>query len=163
METRMLITYAGKSGSTAGVAQAVAEALKANGTGVDVKPVKEITGLDGYRAVIAGSAVRFGAWLPEMVAFVKQHQAKLSQLPVAIFTVHILNLDDNEESRRQRQAYTAPVRALIEPLDEAFFAGKVDLSQLSLSARLMARAAHAPVGDLRDWTAIRAWAERLAI
>ena len=74
-----------------------------------------------------------------------------------------LNLDDNEESRRQRQAYTTPVRALIEPLDEAFFAGKVDLSQLSLTARLMARAAHSPVGDLRDWTAIRAWAERLEL
>ncbi len=65
-----------------------------------MRPIKSITNIDGYRAIVVGSAIRMGQWLPEAVEFVKQNQARLNELPTAFFTVHLLHLDDSAESRR---------------------------------------------------------------
>ena len=65
MNDRILVTYATRAGSTAEVAAACAETLAARGYAVDVKPVKEKTQLTGYSAVVLGSAIRMGDWLPE--------------------------------------------------------------------------------------------------
>jgi menaquinone-dependent protoporphyrinogen oxidase len=42
---------------------------------VDVKPVKEKPQITGYSAVVLGSAIRMGNWLPKAVDFVKANQA----------------------------------------------------------------------------------------
>lgn len=56
----------------------------------------------------------------------------------------------------------APVRALVTPMEEAFFAGRVDPTRLGLADRLAVRMVRSPVGDLRDRPRIEAWAEALA-
>jgi menaquinone-dependent protoporphyrinogen oxidase len=82
-------------------------------------------------------------------------------MPTAFFTVHLMGLDDSEASQQHRAAYLDSVHAIVTPQHEAFFAGKVDPRQLNLGERLMTKAVRAPVGDLRDWEAIRAWADQL--
>ena len=91
MSNRVLVTYATRTRSTAEVAKAISEVLTTRGFAVDVKPVKEKPSLDGYHGVILGSAIRMGAWLPEMIKFIRDNQAKLNEVPTAIFTVHMLN------------------------------------------------------------------------
>lgn len=167
MNQRILVTYATKAGSTVEVAAAIGETLTARGFSVDVRPVKEKPSLDGYSAVVMGSAIRIGGWLPEALDFIRKNQARLNQLPVALYTVHMLNCGEDEASRAARTAYTAPVRALLPNAPEAFFAGKMDYSTLSFVDRLLAKAVEKqtnnPPGDFRDWTKIRAWAQTMAL
>lgn len=60
MNDKILIAYASKCGSTGEVAEAMAEALCAQGASVDIKLAKDVTSLDGYSRVIIGSAIRMG-------------------------------------------------------------------------------------------------------
>lgn len=161
MNNKILVAYASKSGSTVDVAQTIGKSLSSKGAPVDVRPIKSVTNLDGYRAVVIGSGVRMGQWLPEAVEFVKKNQPKLSQLPTAFFTVHLLNTGDDEESRKKREAYTEPVRQIVMPKTETFFAGRLNFSKLSLFELLISKAMNAKEQDLRDWNKIRAWAEGL--
>ncbi|MGE5530648.1 MAG: flavodoxin domain-containing protein [Bacteroidota bacterium] len=161
MAGRVLVAYASKSGTTAEVAEAIAEALRAQKLSVDTLPVDSVAGLSEYSAVVLGSGVRIGKWLPQALAFARKHQSALATLPVAIFTVHMLAVGADEESRQHREAYTAAVRDIVRPRAEAFFAGRIEMSRLSLVERLMTKAVKAPEADDRDWTAIRQWSEGL--
>lgn len=158
MNNRILVTYATRAGSTDEVAAAIGETIGARGFSVDVKPVKENPQVDGYQAVLVGSAIRFGQWLPEAVEFVKNNQQALNRVPVALFTVHIMNLGDDEQSRSNRMAYLSAVRPRIKPVDEVFFHGEIDPARLSFLERLIGQIVKAPVGDFRDWDKIRGWA-----
>jgi menaquinone-dependent protoporphyrinogen oxidase len=157
MEKRILVAYASKYGSTEEVANAIGESVAGQGAQVDVKVISEIGGLGGYDAVILGSAVRFGVWLKEAVDFVKTHQDELSGLPVGIFSVYILNRGNSEEDRKARQAYTAPVHALITPRLEGFFPGVMDMNRLTFPEKMLARAVKTDIGDYRDWKEITDW------
>lgn len=159
MNNKILVAYASKSGSTIDVAQIIGKGLADKGATVDVMPVKSVKSLDGYRAVVVGSGIRMGGWLPEAVAFVQAHQTKLSQLPTVFFTVHLLNLADDAESLAKREAYTAPVRKIVTPKTEMFFAGRLDFSKLSFFETLISKMLNAKEQDLRDWNKIRVWAE----
>ena len=126
MERKLLVAYASAYGSTVEVAAEIGQTLAAAGWQVDVRPVGEVHALDGYQAVLIGSAVQFGRWLPEALAFVQAQQAALSQLPVALFCVHIHNLGNDAKSRRGRLAYLDELRPLVNLRSEAFFAGRFD-------------------------------------
>jgi menaquinone-dependent protoporphyrinogen oxidase len=165
MTNRILVAYATRAGSTVEVAAAIGEALSGRGFLVDVKPVKEKPSVEGCQAVVIGSAIRMGSWLPEAVNFVKNNQAQLCRIPTALFTVHMLNRGEDEASCQARQAYTAAVRQVLTPVDEVFFNGKMDYSRLSFLDRTIAKAVEkqtdSRAGDFRDWEKIRAWAQGL--
>ena len=161
MDNRILVTYATCAGSTAEVAAACAETLAARGYAVDVKPVKEKTQLTGYSAVVLGSAIRMGKWLPAAVQFVERNAATLQAKQSAFYTVHMLNADDSEASRQARAAYVEPVHALMTPQYEAFFTGKMDMSKLSFVDRMVAKMVKSKDEDRRDWPAIRAWGQQI--
>jgi len=161
MNKRILVAFATRAGSTAEVAVAIGEVLATRGFSVDIKPVRESPCLDGYQAAVLGSAVRFGAWLPEAVGFIKANQPGLTTIPVALFTVHILNLNDDDQSRTARLGYLKDVSPLLNPADQAFFPGKIDPTKLSFFERSLSRMVKAPEGDYRDWGRIRGWAQNL--
>ena len=161
MSEGVLIVYASRCGSTGEVARAVGQELTAQDQVVDVRRAQDAPDPSGYQAVVVGSAVRFGKWLPEAVEFVKKNQFALGRVPTAFFAVHAWALDDSPASQRQRQAYLEPVRRIVTPKREAFFAGKLDLARLSFGERALAKLVRAPDGDLRDWDAIQGWAQRI--
>ncbi|ABU58572.1 flavodoxin domain-containing protein [Roseiflexus castenholzii] len=163
MSRRILVTYATRAGSTAEIAAAIARTLGDRGFAVDGKPIKARPEITGYDAIIIGSAIRMGCWLPEAVDFVKANQATLNSVPVALFTVHMLNTGDDETSRANRAAYLDAVRPLIHPAAEAYFAGAMNFARLSFLDRLIARMVGAVEEDRRDWAAIAAWAERVPV
>lgn len=162
MNEKILVAYATRAGSTAEVAQVIAERLCAGGFDAELKPVEGAKSLEGIQAVVLGSAIRYSAWLPTVLKFVKSHRMALQALPLAIFTLHMHALYDSAASREARAKYTQPVRAWVTPRDEAFFAGKVYPATLSLFERLAMRMVKSPVGDRRDWDGIRRWAYGLA-
>ncbi len=162
MNTRILVTYATRAGSTVDVAAAIGATLAGRGFLVDVKAATEKPSLDIYQAAVLGSAIRMGAWLPEAVEFIQANQTRLRQMPTALYTVHMLNIDDSPASAAARQAYISPVLQMLTPESQTFFAGKMDYSRLSFLDRVIAKAVEkssgAKEGDLRDWNAIQTWA-----
>jgi menaquinone-dependent protoporphyrinogen oxidase len=161
MQNAVLVTHATRAGSTAEIAAVIGETLAERGFRVDVKSIKSQPSLDGYAAVILGSAIRMGNWLPEMVKFIQDNQSALNDLPTALFTVHMLNADDAEASRAAREAYTAPVHALLPNAPEVFLTGLMDFSRLSFLDRFIANMVKSAESDQRDWDKIRAWANEV--
>jgi menaquinone-dependent protoporphyrinogen oxidase len=168
MSQRILVTYASRAGSTAGVAEAIAKTLREHGAQVDAIPMQEIADLVAYQAVVAGSAIQDRQWLPEAVQFVRTHQSILNQRPFAIFAVCMtLAMKNGESYRPQIAEWLAPVRRLVRPMSEGIFAGALDISKIpSFSDRLKFRLSVLfgvwSEGDHRDWDAIRAWADSLS-
>jgi menaquinone-dependent protoporphyrinogen oxidase len=140
MKSRLLIAYASRCGSTGGVAEAIGQALCETGAAVDVRLVGNVNDLSPYQAVILGSAIRMGRWLPEAVDFVKKHQDTLGRVPTAYFVVCLTMKDDTEENRRKALAYLDPVRKQflqVKPVDIGLFAGALDYKKLPFTYSLI--------------------------
>ncbi len=158
MNTRLLIPYATKAGSTADVAQYIGQTLRELNFEVDVIPVENAPEPSAYHGVLCGSAIRASAWLPEMTAYVETHREVLAQKTVVYWAVCLTLEDDTPENRETVAAYLAPVREILTPQAEGFFAGVMEVKKLSFPVRMLIKAMKAPSGDFRDWRAIRDWA-----
>ena len=161
MEDKILVAYASRTGSTGEVAETIGEVLRDGGATVDIHWAKDVTNVNAYRAVVAGSAIYMGQWMSEAVKFVKTHQDALSRMPVAYFAVCLTMKDDTEANRRTVAAYLDPVREVVQPVGLGLFAGRLDSSKLPFHYRLIIKAMKQPEGDYRDWEAIRTWAGEL--
>ncbi len=162
MDKSILVAYGSKCGSTSQVADAIGKTLNEQGAHVEVKPVDAVTSLAGIRAVVIGSAIRYGAVLPTVADFIRENSAALNNMPVAYFTVGSTLFSDTPENRAAVAAYTAPQKALVSPAACADFAGVFDPAKVSFVERLLGKAMKMPEGDFRDWDAITAWATGLA-
>lgn len=161
MDNRILIAYATKAGSTAGVAARVGEVLTGQGLAVDVLPVAQANDLDSYHTVVLGSAIRFGKLLPEAMEWIDQQQTALKRKSFSVFIVCMTLINEDEESRHIVSAYLDPVRAFQQPAHEGLFVGVMDLSKLKWSERLLMRFLRIPQGDFRKWDEIEGWAAGL--
>ena len=164
--TRILVTYATCTGSTAGVAEVIGTTLAQNGAKVDVLPMTEVTDLTLYQAVVAGSAIQGSKWLPEAMAFVRENQAEISHKPFAAFLVCMTMVLTKGKITEELRGLMEPVRALVRPMREGYFAGALDLKKvpsfwIRLGFRISIIIGIWKEGDYRDWDAIRAWAEEL--
>jgi menaquinone-dependent protoporphyrinogen oxidase len=156
---KVLVAYASKCGSTGEVATAIGETLAQNDVRVDVMPLKEVADLSGYQAVFVGSAIRVGKWLREAVDFVSDNRAALQQVPMAYFTVCMTMAEDTPANRARAAGFIDPVRTVLAPTAEGYFAGKVDFKRLSLLESTMLKAKGGIEGDFRDWNKIKDWAQ----
>jgi len=167
MSEKILVTYASRFGSTAGVAEALGKTLAENGAQVDVLPMQAVKDISAYRAVVAGSAINAGEWLPEAMHFVRAHRAELQNKPFAAFLVCMtLTMRNAQQYRGHVSTWLEPVRTLVRPVSEGLFAGALDIARIpSFGDRLKFRISVLmgvwKAGDHRDWNAIRAWAMEL--
>lgn len=163
----ILVTYATRSGSTAGVAETIAQTLRETGATVELRPIEAVSDIAPYSAVVLGSPIQGREWLPEAIQFVRTHQAALARKPFATFTLCMAMAMDGAEQYRQGVAeWLAPVRRLAAPVSEGIFAGVLDIRKVPtlgyrIAFRLAVLAGAWKEGDHRDWNAIRAWAKGL--
>jgi len=169
MTQKILVTYASRGGSTVGVAEAIAETLIDTDFNVEILPMQQVEDVTSYDAVVAGSGIQAGQWLPEAIDFLWAHEADLKSRPVAAFLV-CMTLAMKNEKFREGDHITAmldPVRAIITPVSEGYFAGVLDISKVPsfaerLKFRISVMSGVWSEGDHRDWDKIRAWASTLA-
>jgi len=163
------LTYASRTGSTAGVAEAIGVTLVENGVEVDVLPMQSVKDITPYKAVVAGSAIQNRQWLPEAMHFIRTNQDNLNNKPFAMFSVCMtLAMRDGEKYRPEVMSWLAPVRTLVRPVSEGLFAGVLDIRKIpSFGDRLKFRLSVAfgawSEGDHRDWHAIQTWANQLQV
>jgi Flavodoxin domain len=79
---RVLVTAASKYGATA----EIAAVLDKHGLEATVLPPEQVKGVDGYDAVVAGSAVYAGHWLKPTRELVERHAGALAGRPVWLFS-----------------------------------------------------------------------------
>jgi menaquinone-dependent protoporphyrinogen oxidase len=167
MKNKILITYASCTGSTQGVAEAIAKIYSENGISVDLQSMQEVKDLTAYQAVVAGSAIQNRQWLPEAMQFLKTHRNTLAQKPVATFSLCMtLAMKNGEKYRTDIMQWLAPVRRIAHPVSQGVFAGVLDISKIpSVTDRMKFRLSVLfgvwEEGDHRDWDAIHAWADEL--
>ncbi len=152
----ILVTAASRHQSTMGIAEAIAAELRTMGYDVDVARTDHALWVDRYGAVILGSAVYMGKWLPDAIEFATKNQRTLQEKPVWLFSSGPLGWDDPVPAGGP--ADVADLIAATGARGHQLFVGKLDKHELGFMERLATRAVQAPEGDFRDWTAIRAWA-----
>jgi menaquinone-dependent protoporphyrinogen oxidase len=189
--TKILVAYATMTGSTAEVAQAVAEEIARSGLQVEVLPLDQVKDLQPYAAVVVGAPMIMG-WHRSAHGFLKKHRASFRRTPLAIFVTAMsltatgetsvggvpVCLDENlpkppakagSLSFRERYArlsnYLQPILKATrpeKPVSIGVFGGRLDYGRLKWWAVLFAMViVRAPAGERRNWPAIRSWAAAL--
>jgi len=156
---RVLVTAATKHGATAEIAGAIAAELQAAGVDADNRRPDGIQGLDGYDAVVLGSAAYMGRWLGSAKKLVERIGPELGGRPVWVFTSGPVG---DPPKPQEEPPEVAKVVQATDARDHALFAGKIDRSKLGPLEKAMMSAFHVQDSDDRDWGAIRAWARGIA-
>jgi len=166
MDEKVLVAYASKYGSTQEVAEAIAAALGERGLSVDLQPMRKVRTFEGYGAVVLGAPLYFGLWHKDALNFLSRNEDALAQRPVAIFALGP-NSNDEKEMQGSRAQLDKELAKFpwLRPVVIEVFGGKYPAKLRfpeSLIASLPASPLHGmPASDVRDWTAIHAWANSL--
>jgi menaquinone-dependent protoporphyrinogen oxidase len=155
----VLVSVASKHGATAEIAETIGRVLRERGLAVDVRPAENVTMVDGYDAVVLGSAVYVGHWLEAARKLVEAEATVLAARPVWLFSSGPVG--DPPKPAEEPVDVAGIIRAT-GARDHQVFAGKIDKGRLGFGERAMVLALRAPVGDFRDWAAIETWAHGIA-
>lgn len=155
---RVLVTAASKHGATAEIAEAVAKGLADRGVVAEVTALEGVRSLAGYDAVVLGSGVYVGHWLPAAKAFVARLHAELVARPVWVFSSGPLG----DPPMPRDVVDVGDLLRWCGAREHRVFAGRLDRHMLGFAQRAIVHAVHAPEGDFRDWGAIDAWAGEIA-
>lgn len=162
---RILVTAASRHGATAEIAVALAAGLADPGAGPSgaieavAVPVDQRPDPAGFDAVLLGSAVYAGHWIDSAREYATTHAAVLRQRPVWLFSSGPIG----EPPFPSDEPYAVqPLVHLIEARGHRVFPGRLEKDRLSFGERAMVTAMRAPLGDFRDWDAVRAWAAEVA-
>lgn len=161
----IFVTYASEHGSTAGIARTIATVLRENSLEVELKRMEEAPeNLCDFDAVILGSAVYIGEWLPKAVDFLLRHHETLANCPTWVFSSGPTG-EETADELADGDILPADLRPLIDklkPRDVVVFSGKIDLRRLTQHERELVKEKGIAKGDYRDWQTIRAWAQEVA-
>ena len=158
--TCVLVAYATKHGSTAEIAQAITEELTRQGIDADCRRADEVKRLDGYDAVVLGSAVYMKRWQPDARKLLRKHAGELAERPFWIFSSGPFgehpDLSWSEPPHVVAKAERLGVR------DHVIFGGRLPVDPSGFMERALVRDTPPEYADRRDWTDIRAWATGIA-
>ena len=157
MRQLVLVAYATKRGSTREVAEAVAEELTIRGLETTVAPADEIADLAGFDGVVLGGSLYMGRWHADARSFLKRHREALAGVPLAVFAMGPLTMEDSDVAASRKQLDDALAKTPdVTPVTTAVFGGVIDPDKLHFPF------SHMPASDARDWDAIGAWADEVA-
>lgn len=161
----VLVAYASKRGSTAEIAAAVAEQIRAAGLGADCLEAGEARDLGPYDAVVLGSAVYAKRWRGEARHFLRKHGKRLAAMPFWIFSSGPVG--EPNEKEEEDSAWIEP-RKIVAKAEElgarghVVFGGAMPRDPQGFIEKSMVRNTPEQYRDRRDWAEIRAWADGVA-
>jgi menaquinone-dependent protoporphyrinogen oxidase len=168
MPKNILITYASYTGSAETIAGLISSDLESRGFKTELIPISEVKDISSFDAVIAGSAIHSGRWLPEAFDFLESFREQLSEKPFAAYLVCMtMAMKNNEKYLQFVSDFMIPVREIVKPVSEGLFAGKLEIKKLpSLSDKIKFRISVAAgvwkEGDHINRDEIARWSESLS-
>jgi menaquinone-dependent protoporphyrinogen oxidase len=153
MPVRVLVAHASKLGSTAEIAGVVASVVALHGHLAEARPVRDVRSLDQYDAVVLGSALYAAHWQRDANRFVERHREALAARPVWLFSSGPLDARQ-AAANLAITAHAATIVAGIPYREHRTFGGRL-APDAPVDPQVIKT--H-PIGDFRDWDAIRAWA-----
>ena len=180
---RVQVVYASRHGWTAGIAERIADVLRAEGADVVLADAASRPDASGFDAYVIGSGVQIGSWHKEGVEFLERNQSPLATKPVWLFSsgplpgssmmtetedrlTLALGPEDGPGSGGRKKIAT--LSGAIHPREHRVFLGGFDphdppKSMQERLVRLMPVAKSVlPAGDFREWDAIEAWAREIS-
>jgi menaquinone-dependent protoporphyrinogen oxidase len=159
----VLVAYASKHGATAEIAEAIATTLREAGLDADCREAGGVEELDGYDAVVLGSAVYIGRWRREAKWFLRRHGSTLATHPLWVFSSGPVG----EDSEEKDSSWVEPPRIVkrVEKLgarQHVVFGGQLPEEPHGFIERAMVEGTPAELRDRREWDEIRSWATEIA-
>jgi menaquinone-dependent protoporphyrinogen oxidase len=160
---KVLVAYASKNGSTAEIAQTIAQTLGQAGASVDCTEAGEVTNIEPYDAVVLGSAVYIKRWRGDAKRFLRKHARQLTQRPFWVFSSGPVG----EPKGDPNPSWLEPPK-IVERVEQlgarghVVFGGRMPTSPRSPTARAMVKNCPPAYRDRRNWDEINAWATRIA-
>jgi menaquinone-dependent protoporphyrinogen oxidase len=169
--TEVMVVAATRHGATRGIADRIAETLRAEGLSVSVYDAKEAPAPGWADAVVIGGAAYMGKWLDEATEYVRRHHAALAERPTWLFSSGPVGTELVDKQGRDVLApppFLSDAAADVlaqgtrvffgrwDPADPPVFLAERLFRLLPVSKEVL------PVGDFRDWPAIEGWAREIA-
>lgn len=156
---KVLVAYGTKMGGTAGIAERVAEALRARGHAVTLLPAGRAGSAEGVEAAVVGSGLYAGRWRPEAVRLLRRLARTGGNLPLWLFHSGPLG-DDLAEQPQPLPKAVLPLAERLGAHDVVTFGGRLPGDARGFIAKAMAR--NGKAGDWRQLDQAAAWANAIA-
>jgi menaquinone-dependent protoporphyrinogen IX oxidase len=162
---RVLVVTASRHGSTAEIGDVLARTLRecdaGRSAGLDsiAMPMEQRPDPGPFSAVLLGSAVYAGRWLEPARQYAADHAVALHTRPTWLFSSGPIGSPPFPPDEPHD---VAPLAQAIGARGSVVFPGRLDKERLGFGERAMVTAMRAPLGDFRNWDAVRAWAETVA-
>jgi len=160
MTIKVLVVFATDYGSTKEVAEAIAAIFRENDVEVDFISFREVRTVTGYSGIVMGSPLLMFRLHKDIKNFLSRNRNVLINLPVALFVLGpVKNPHDEKEWQGSKEQLEKELLkySWLKPISIMLFGGKFDPKLLRFPLNKMA--GNAPASDIRDWKAIRSWAE----
>ncbi|HET6861364.1 MAG TPA: flavodoxin domain-containing protein [Streptomyces sp.] len=159
MPSSALVAYGSTNGSTAQVAEVIAETLRVEGITAEARPAKEVTDLTSYQTVVVGGGLYAGRWHKDARRFVRRHRCELPRRQVWLFSSGPL---DASASERDIPPVPGVRRAMdrIGAREHITFGGCLKEGAKGFIAGKIVSSGKG--GDFRDFAQIEAWARGIA-
>jgi menaquinone-dependent protoporphyrinogen oxidase len=157
--TRVLVTASSRHGSTAEMAEVITRTLVEAGVDATCREPDDVQSLDGFDAVVMGSAVYVGRWLEPAKGLVERVRPQLANRAVWLFSSGPLGVPAKPEGD---PADVESIRAATGAVDHRVFAGRLEADGLGLGEKLVVKGVRAPYGDYRPWAEITEWTQGIA-
>ncbi len=157
MPALVLVAYATKLGSNAEIADAIATVIRGSGHHVSAVPTREVKALDGWDAVVLGSAIYAAHWQKDARRFVVRFHDALQTRPLWLWGSGPLDAKLASSGLPITQ-HGAEITGDLGALDHRTFGGRLAADAPIDPQVLMTH----PIGDFRDWAAIEDYAREIA-
>lgn len=159
MTTKVLVAFASKHGSTRGIAQAIGGSLHSCGLQVRVARASTVRSIEGFDAVVLGSAIYHERWLWEGRRLLRRVRGELAGAPVWLFSSGpVGGTADSEALIAAGCGGGTSVLPDLMPalrgahvIGHATFSGRVDGRAVGMLERDF------PRGDWRDFRQVASW------
>lgn len=156
---RVLVSASSKHGATAEIAAHIGGVLRDRGFEVTIAEPEQVGTVEGYTAVVLGSAVYAGRWTTDAKALAARIADSRRLPPVWLLSSGPVGDPPKPD---EEPADVAEIMEATRARQHRVFAGKLDKAGLSLGERAVMAVVRAPEGDFRDWDEISNWAGTIA-
>jgi menaquinone-dependent protoporphyrinogen oxidase len=168
MPASVLIAYATRGGSTCEVAQTLGAAFQEADMSSQILSVEQVRSIPTGTILVLGAPLYMGRFPKEFYRFLHAHHADLAASQCWCFVLGPTRTEPADFAAAKQQALRQFARfGWFHPVEIQVFGGRWNVATLSFPFSLARYLPMNPLGkippsDIRDWPAIRAWAQGIA-